>query len=195
MTSSYPASADGGNGANGGSGDGGNDNGSGNGSGGQLQLQQMTATIAVRPPGSAIEPNTPDVISSIMTMTNPFQFNGNHGSPSSEDSSGPAFSPHRMQSICPSTLIKEELKLKLNTKRRNQATMFGGSGGSFDSVAGSPTAAASGYSAASSPGCGQAKRRRNTDEESHGDDDDDDDVSSYGEGVSTFERSRWRIFG
>lgn len=136
--------------------------------------------------------NTPDVINSIMDIMNPFERHYSSGSPASEDSSGStcsAVSPPRMQNICTSLLIKEELKMAIRSKQRNAvvaATATTASAGnccSSVSVTANVGSTASAGSTASSPGCGQAKRRR-TDEESHGDDDDEDDVSSHGEGVS-----------
>lgn len=162
----------------------------------------MTVPVSLPLPPSGCVPNTPDVINSIMSMMNPFEHH--FRSPASEDSMSSSttcspVSPPRMQNICSSLLIKQELKLAIENKQKNRPTpttpthptltptangaVCGDSPGGFTGAA----ATASTGSAASSPGGGQAKKRR-TDEESHNDEDydDDEDVSSHGEGVSIF---------
>lgn len=155
------------------------------------------------PPPSGCVPNTPDLINSIMSIMNPFEHH--YRSPASEDSTSSStcspVSPPRMQNICSSLLIKEELKLAIKNKQKNRPTPTTPTHPTLtpttDGVAGnSPAATASMGSAASSPGSGQAKKRR-TDEESHGDEeyDDDEDVSSHGEGVSILNARDRRKFG
>ncbi|XP_050058257.1 pyrroline-5-carboxylate reductase 1 isoform X2 [Aphis gossypii] len=187
----------------------------------------QTAVAALQPHSCSI-PNTPDVINSIMSLMDPFQpFSGN-ASLTSEDSSASICSPvstcspvsacsplstrspvstcspvsptARMQNICSSLKIKEELKMAIRSKQKNavtatvtstcasrspvQTNRSNTSGACGINVA----ATASAGLAASSPGGGQARKRRIQDEESHGDDDydddDGDDVSSHGEGES-----------
>lgn len=158
-------------------------------------------TAAVPPSGCVTIPNTPDVINSILSMTNPFDNfpvvgGGGGGSPASEDSSSGStcspVSPARAHNICSSVLVKEELKQAIRLKQKNamsagHASPVGHGGGAMAAAA---AATASAGSAASSPGGGQAKKRRTDGESStQGDDDDDDyyddgDVSSHGEGVS-----------
>ncbi|XP_025418704.1 activating transcription factor 3-like [Sipha flava] len=155
-------------------------------------------------------PNTPDVINSIMSMMGPFEHFSGGGcgvSTASDDSSGSTcspVSPPRMQSICSSLLIKEELKLAIQSKQRIAAagntTLVAARGGiSSGGLAAVAATASSAGSAASSPGGGgQAKKRRAADEESHDDDDDDDndedgdgdDVSSHGEGLTAEDEER-----
>ncbi|XP_050423101.1 activating transcription factor 3 [Adelges cooleyi] len=135
------------------------------------QQQSAVSTVA----GCTTQvPNTPDVINSIISMMNPFDRYA--GSPASEDSSGscsPA-SPPRMQSICSSLLIKEELKLAIRSKQRN----------AIDQTAAT--------SPASTVSAGSSTKKRRQCEESHGDDDDDEGVSSHGEGLTAEDEERRR---
>ncbi|XP_050538575.1 activating transcription factor 3 [Daktulosphaira vitifoliae] len=124
-------------------------------------------------------PRTPEVINSIISMMNPFDRFAS--SPVSEDSSSSSspISPPRMQNICSSLLIKEELKMAIRQKQKNAVVQT------------AATSPVSSVSAGSSTGSlnSQVKKRRQ-DEESHGDD--DDDVSSYGEGLTAEDEERRR---
>lgn len=157
------------------------------------------AATAMPHQSSGSIPNTPEVISSIISI-----FDNHYYSPASEDSTSSSVcspvSPPRMQSICSSVLIKEDLKLVIKKRQQKSRTgtpttpthptltptTDGAASNSPRGFAATIAAAtASTGSAASSPGGGQA-RKRPTDEESYGDEDDEDDgdVSSHGEGVS-----------
>ncbi|VVC44093.1 Hypothetical protein CINCED_3A022860 [Cinara cedri] len=175
--------------------------------------RQTAAATAMPTAPSGCVPNTPDVINSIMSMINPFDHH--YRSPASEDSTSSSVcspvSPPRMQSICSSVLIKEDLKLVIKKRLQKSRTgtpttptrptltptadcaaaAAGNSSRGFAATVAAATASAG--SAASSPGGGQA-RKRPTDEESHGDEDDYDyeDVSSHGEGLTAEDEERRR---
>lgn len=79
-------------------------------------------TVAAAAGESGPTPRTPEILNSLMSMTNPFdKLRPAASSPRSESSS----SPPSVQLTC-SKLIKEGLKHTLQTKRRNNSTSTSG---------------------------------------------------------------------